>query len=167
VKRPSVSPAIKQIRLAGRFTVDYLKISFSISHFESDPLLSIKRVQEVEPRLLKDERSKVELGKKHKTPEWEVKGRIGSVEVSALADSGSDLEVLSASFCSQHKFKIDTSKSRTISLPGRGSVQSVGTVDLPFSFGSESKVYHRVFHVVRNCIHDVILGFPFLRPQRP
>ena len=104
--------------------------------------------------------------KRGETPEWEVAGRVGSIKVCALADSGSDLDVLSESFCSKHNLKIDKSKLRTIRLPKRGLVQSIGTVTLPFSFEGENGVYNRVFHVLKNCIHDVILGNRFLKATK-
>jgi hypothetical protein len=42
-------------------------------------------------------------------------------------------------------------------------ISIVGTATLPFSFAGETKKHVLTFHVLRNSVHDIVLGSPFLR----
>jgi len=94
--------------------------------------------------------------------EWFVPGSLRGVRVSAIPDSGSDLDIVSSDFVHRHGIKLDSSCTQTIRLPN-GMTRSIGTVSLPFSFDGEDSSVYRVFTVLPNCLHDVILSNTFLK----
>lgn len=57
---------------------------------------------------------------------------------------------------------MDSSCQKTIQLPN-GKTISTGTVSLPFLFEGEKSTFRRIFTVMPNCLHDVILSNSFLR----
>jgi Aspartyl protease len=94
--------------------------------------------------------------------EWFVPGSLGGFHVSAIPDTGSDLDIVSFDFVSRHGIKIDSSCAQNIRLPN-GITRSIGSISLPFSFDGENSLVHRVFIVLPNCLHDVILSNAFLK----
>lgn len=94
--------------------------------------------------------------------EWYVPGSLKGIHVSAIPDTGSDLDIVSADFVQRHGITIDSKPQRYIQLPN-GKTISIGTVSLPFLFEGEKSTFKRVFTVMPNCLHDVILSNSFLR----
>ena len=82
--------------------------------------------------------------------------------MSALVDSGSDLDIVSANFMQQHGLQLDSSERTDIQLPNK-VISSLGTITLPFSPDGETSIFHRKFYVLPSCTHDVILGHRFLK----
>jgi len=94
--------------------------------------------------------------------EWFVLGSLSGIRVSAIPDTGSDLDIVSVDFVKRHGITIDSASQRSIQLPN-GKTISIGTVSLPFLFEGEKSTFSRVFTVMPNCLHDVILSHSFLR----
>jgi hypothetical protein len=94
--------------------------------------------------------------------EWFILGSLKGVPVSAIPDTGSDLDIVSVDFVKSHGITIDSTSRRCIQLPN-GKTNSIGTVSLPFLFEGEKSTFSRAFTVIPNCSHDVILSHSFLR----
>jgi Aspartyl protease len=94
--------------------------------------------------------------------EWFVLGSLDGIRVSAIPDTGSDLDIVSVDFVRRHGITIDTTSQRFIQLPN-GKIIATSTVSLPFLFDGENSTFSRVFTVMPNCLHDVILSNSFLR----
>jgi hypothetical protein len=94
--------------------------------------------------------------------EWVIMGSLKGISVSAIPDTGSDLNIVSDHFIKSHGIKLDSESQRPIQLPNR-KIISTGTVSLPFSFEGEKSTFSIVFIVMPNCVHDVILSNSFLR----
>ena len=97
-----------------------------------------------------------------------VKSRIGlpgflnGTRVSAIADTGSEQNILSAKYVQDLALDVQHSLQAFI-LGNSDNVQSSGTVSLPWAFeDTPHKIYNILFHVLPGCIHDVILGDQFL-----
>ena len=98
--------------------------------------------------------------------QWEISGYLHGTKVKAIPDYGSDLDTISEAFARRNNLKIHMPSPKSalkIGLPTGGEIQSLGEVKLPFSFAGEPDVYTRTFTVVKNCIHDVVLGNKFLK----
>jgi hypothetical protein len=89
-------------------------------------------------------------------------GSLMGISVSAIPDTGSELNIVSDHFIKLHGIKLDSEFQRSIQLPNRETI-STGTVSLPFSFEGEKSTFSIVFTVMPNCVHDVILSNSFLR----
>jgi hypothetical protein len=94
--------------------------------------------------------------------EWFVLGSLQGIRISAVPDTGSDLDIVSDDFIKRHGIQIDSTSQKFIQLPN-GKVISTGTVSLLFSFKGEKSTFSRVFTIMLNCLHDVILSNLFLR----
>lgn len=99
-------------------------------------------------------------GKKWK---WEVPGSLNGFSIAALADTGSLYEIISDTLASELHLDIKHSEGRTLKLPQKGEIHTLGTITLPFSFLNESTSYSLVFHAVKDCTQKCILGKDFLR----
>jgi hypothetical protein len=91
-----------------------------------------------------------------------VPGTLRTAEILALADSGSDLDIMSIQFAHQHGFAVDSSQRQEVRLP-RGSVKTVGTVTMPFKFNCEDAHISRTFHVLPSCSYPIVFGSEFLK----
>ncbi|KAJ2983890.1 hypothetical protein NQ176_g375 [Zarea fungicola] len=95
--------------------------------------------------------------------EWpEVSGTLNKVAVGALPDWGSTVNAVSEDFAKRHGLEIDTNHVEAIPLLGGHVVESIGRVVGQFKFKGEKDTYRLEFNVLRNSLHDVILGRRFL-----
>ncbi|KAH9863013.1 hypothetical protein J1614_010683 [Plenodomus biglobosus] len=83
-------------------------------------------------------------------------------EIHAFPDNGSELDVVSRRFAKKHQLAVDGADVRTVVLPNGRKISTKGTVTLRFRFTGEKENFRRTFHVLKNSIHDVILGRSFL-----
>ncbi|KAK5698610.1 hypothetical protein LTR97_006256 [Elasticomyces elasticus] len=95
-----------------------------------------------------------------------ISGRLGHVEVSCLADRGAGRNIISHEYAKllgrPTKHNTHSARAKVILDNGKPA-KTIGLVTLPFSFSNEREVYHLEFHVMPNCVQDIILGSPFLR----
>ncbi|KAI8939336.1 hypothetical protein NX059_003127 [Plenodomus lindquistii] len=93
----------------------------------------------------------------------EVPGRLGPLQVTAIPDFGSSFNIISDSTALLLESNIDTHNARQFGLPNGASGSFLGTIEIPWSFsGEEDQAWTRVFHVLKNCVHPVMLGREFL-----
>jgi hypothetical protein len=59
-------------------------------------------------------------------------------------------------------FEINRKKRQKIRIGSGKMVQTIGTAYADFRFEGETAVYQLEFGIIPNCIHDIILGQPFL-----
>ncbi|KAK5725195.1 hypothetical protein LTR17_013147 [Elasticomyces elasticus] len=93
-------------------------------------------------------------------------GRLLHAKVACLADKGAGRNIISHEYVKSLDIpvKYTTPSIRHQAKLGNGKIaKTIGLVTLPFSFDSESEVHYLEFHVMPNCVQDVILGSPFLR----
>ena len=107
-------------------------------------------------------------------------GFINAKQVSAIADTGSAQNVISAAYASDLKLPIEYNSSsfqlgnsKTVKAIGKLKkaflhrhqiiIVITGTIRLPWAFAEDpAKTYDLLFHVLPTCIYDVILGSDFL-----
>lgn len=84
-------------------------------------------------------------------------------EVSAFPDVGAAANFIALRYVRSHGLTIN-SAARTLVKTAIGSaVDILGTITLPFVFRGEKKVHQVQFNVMREAVHDVIIGSPFLK----
>ncbi|KAK4454922.1 hypothetical protein QBC34DRAFT_391050 [Podospora aff. communis PSN243] len=93
---------------------------------------------------------------------WEVPGTLDGVPVDALPDWGSSVDAISEEFARKHEMEVEEADKLLIRLPGGSTAESYGRVMGRFQFQGETQVYERCFRVLRNSVHDMVLGRPFL-----
>lgn len=89
--------------------------------------------------------------------------RLEGKTVSTFPDTGATANFLSIRCAQQHGFKRGSHIGEKIKV-GNGALANVlGAITLPLSFRGEAKVHQVEFKVLANCVHDVVLGSPFLK----
>jgi hypothetical protein len=80
-------------------------------------------------------------------------------------------------YCAKHNFmredyalelglSIDCEDKSQVAIGSGKNVSTAGTVKTSFRFQDEPQSYSLTFHLLPNCIHNVILGKPFLKATR-
>lgn len=95
-----------------------------------------------------------------------IDGQIVDVRVTAFPDTGAAANFISLRFAERHSCVIDQTRERFVGLGDSSTARTLGTAKLPFSFAGESKKHDLVFNVLRESLHDVILGGSFLRTTK-
>lgn len=92
-----------------------------------------------------------------------VPARLEGKIVSAFPDTGAAANFLNIRYARRHGFNAGNHTGESVKIGNGSLVEVLGTMILPFSFAEESKVHQVEFKVLTNCIHDVVLGSPFLK----
>lgn len=100
------------------------------------------------PRIVRDLRLPVELD-----------GR----EISAFPDIGAAANFIALEYVCSHGLTVNSTARRFVRTAVGSVVDILGIVTLTISFKDEKEVHHLEFNVLRNAIHDVIIGSPFLK----
>ena len=92
-----------------------------------------------------------------------VSGRLQGADVSAFPDTGAAANYLSLPYTQLHGLAINKSARKSVKVGDGSMISVIGTTILPFSFAGELTRHNLTFHVLRNSVHDIILGSTFLR----
>lgn len=84
----------------------------------------------------------------------------------ALGDYCAKYNFINEKFAWKNRLNINYEKSTVINIGSSKKVTTAGTVSTPFRFKDETQTYLLTFHVLPKCIHDIILGKPFLKATR-
>ncbi|KKZ62126.1 hypothetical protein EMCG_03370 [[Emmonsia] crescens] len=94
--------------------------------------------------------------------EFYVPGMVEGIPVFAIPDFGSGFNIVSEELANQHGLTIDTGYTESYELPNGIIGGFIGTIRVAWSFLNEEATYNCVFHVMQNCICNMILGRDFL-----
>jgi hypothetical protein len=96
-------------------------------------------------------------------PEPSISGRLQGTDVSAFPDTGAATNYISLPYTQRHGLAINGNVQKSVRVGDGSLISVIGTTTLPFSFAGESTNHELTFHVLRNSVHDIILGSLFLR----
>jgi hypothetical protein len=118
------------------------------------------------PRRVADDDSRYhhKVKHEHSTRIFEVPCVLGSNRKhNALGDSGAKMNFMKEAVASSCGFKIDRTKRCSVRIGSGNVIQTTGSAIATFRFRSERTLYNLEFGLLPDCIHDVILGKPFLK----
>ncbi|KAG4436819.1 hypothetical protein IFR05_007709 [Cadophora sp. M221] len=93
---------------------------------------------------------------------FEVPGYINGRSEFAFPDSGSGYNLASSDYISRNNHPY-IEKQLEIALPNGNKVITAGVAHLEWSFEDAPQEVHKLeFHILKNCVHDILLGNPFL-----
>jgi hypothetical protein len=95
--------------------------------------------------------------------EPEILGFLHDTAVTFFPDNQSAYDIMSHDYAKRNHFEIMSSTKGKLRTARGAMVNTLGTVSRPIRFAGESETYMREFHVLPKCVHDIILGSPFLR----
>jgi len=96
---------------------------------------------------------------------YEVSGLLNEQLSSAFPDTGSDQNLLSRDYARRNNIAIipDCNGTTQIKSADGRLIPTIGTAQVSWSFEDSPHEKHMlVFHVLEQCVHDVLLGHPFL-----
>jgi len=85
---------------------------------------------------------------------------------NALGDSGAKWNFMKEDFAKRAGFSIDRGIKKDIKIGSGKTITTTGTIQATFQFKGENEEYPLIFHLLPKCIHDVILGNPFLKATK-
>jgi predicted aspartyl protease len=92
-----------------------------------------------------------------------ISGRLEGVNVSVFPDTGAAANFISLSYALHRGLTVNKNFKARVKVGNGLKVSVVGTTSLQFSFAGEQKTHNLTFHILRQSVHDVILGSLFLR----
>jgi hypothetical protein len=95
--------------------------------------------------------------------EPQISGFLSDIAVAFFPDNQSAHDIMSHDYAKCNHFKINCSDKGKLRTARGSQVNTLGTVSRTVRFAGESEEYIREFHVLPKCVHDIILGSPFLR----
>jgi predicted aspartyl protease len=153
-------------QVADDFVLNKVSVSTkhkNVSSTHLNPSKSVYLRSIVGPRNATLERTQTQTICPVSFPEPTISGRLQGANVSAFPDTGAATNYISLPYTQRHGLVINKNVQKSVKF-GDGSVISiVGTATLPFSFAGETKKHVLTFHVLRNSVHDIVLGSQFLR----
>jgi hypothetical protein len=90
----------------------------------------------------------------------------GKLTTNALGDSGAKCNFMRESFARRSGFSINRSTMIYVMVGSGKRTTTTGTIETTYQFSGESDKHTLVFHLLPKCVHDVILGNPFLKATR-
>jgi hypothetical protein len=95
--------------------------------------------------------------------EPEIPGYLNDTAVAFFPDNQSAHDIVSYDYAKRNHLKINSSTKGRLQTAKGSHVNTLGTVSRTVRFSGEPEEYIREFHVLPKCVHDIILGSPFLR----
>jgi hypothetical protein len=83
--------------------------------------------------------------------------------IEALPDKCAKYNFMKESEAKRLRLAINRDITCTIAMTRNNIIKTVGVVVAPFTFWGETESHPLEFHLLRDCIHDIILGKPFLK----
>ncbi|KAF2730704.1 hypothetical protein EJ04DRAFT_32147 [Polyplosphaeria fusca] len=87
----------------------------------------------------------------------------GAHHFNALGDYCAKANFMREGFARQIGLSIDHNCTSSVIVGSGKKISTVGKVEAPFRFKDEKQQYPLTFHILPNCIHNVILGRLFLK----
>lgn len=97
---------------------------------------------------------------------YEIPGFIGNNQTNALGDTAGRYNFMRVSYAENWALPIQRSSSIPIKVSQTRVIKTVGIVEAPFKFKGETETHKLVFHLLPESLHDVILGYKFLKATR-
>jgi hypothetical protein len=82
--------------------------------------------------------------------------------IDAFPDNGAEVDFISSQFAKNSRFSINSAETQKITLPNGREITTEGTTSLSFRIKGEKEVFKRKFHVLKDLVHDIVLGRAFL-----
>lgn len=94
---------------------------------------------------------------------YEIPCELGDNSTNALGDYGASRNFMREDYAIRHGFSINRTKSSNTTVGSGKQIKTVGTATATFKFTGEKEIHQLKFHLLPNCIHDVIIGKAFLK----
>jgi predicted aspartyl protease len=92
-----------------------------------------------------------------------IPGLVGHLMVKALPDTGAKYNFMKESHAKRLGLPIQRGTTHSITITKAKTIKTVGVVVAPFTFQGETESHLLKFHLLQDCVHDVILGKAFLK----
>jgi hypothetical protein len=139
----------------------------SVPYPETSPYPKPQRPIRVEGQPLEPQAKTSTSQRQLEIPGWlrgsDSRNFVFGTPLSAIPDFGSSFDIIAESLALRLYLQLESSNAKRFSLPSRATKTFLGTVTLEWQFAEESEGHLRVFHVMKNCVHPIVLGRQFLK----
>ena len=100
---------------------------------------------------------------------YEIPGFVGDLShdmIRALPDTGARYNFMKESYAKRLRLPVQRDITCSISVNKARTIKTVGVVTAPFTFRNETESHQLTFHLLSDCVHDVILGKAFLKATK-
>lgn len=94
---------------------------------------------------------------------FEIPCIVAKHSTKSLGDYGAKQNFMSESYALRLGLSIDRTTVHKVTIGSGKYVNTTGTVSAPFRFKKEHETYDLKWHLLPNCIHDIVLGKQFLK----
>lgn len=97
---------------------------------------------------------------------FEIPCQLAEHSTNAVGDYGAKRNFMKEKYAISLGLPISQNATCEITIGSGNQVTTTGTATVPFRLSSENEVHNLEFQLLPNCIHDVIIGKPFLKLTR-
>lgn len=87
----------------------------------------------------------------------------GRIIANSLGDSGARFNFMKEGFARRSGLSINRNAKMKVRIGSDKMVTTAGTIETSYQFTGESEKHTLVFQLLPKCLHDIILGNPFLK----
>ncbi|CAI7611594.1 unnamed protein product [Penicillium glandicola] len=115
------------------------------------------------PYMLQESESKSALSNNHEVRIFEIPCQLAEHYTNAVGDYGAKANFMKEEYAVSLGLPISQNATCKVTIGSGKQVTTVGTATVPFRFSGDNEVHHLEFQLLPNCIHNVIIGKPFLK----
>jgi predicted aspartyl protease len=91
-----------------------------------------------------------------------ISGHLNGADVSVFPDTGAAANFISLPYAQRRGLAVDENLRAHVKVGNGWPIPIIGTTRLQFAFAGEPEIHSLTFHVLRQSVHDIILGSAFL-----
>ncbi|KAF2820691.1 hypothetical protein CC86DRAFT_116678 [Ophiobolus disseminans] len=97
---------------------------------------------------------------------YEIPSLLNGRHVKALGDTCAKRNFMREDYAVRCGFNVDRDSAMSVAIGSGRKLTTTGVASVRFRFENEPEIYSLCFHLLPNCIYDVILGKPFLKATK-
>jgi hypothetical protein len=110
-----------------------------------------------------ESQSKLALSNDREERIFEIRCQLAEHSTHAVGDYGAKKNFMKEGYVLRLGLPISRNAACKVTIGSGKQVTTVGATSVPFRFSGEDKVHNLEFQLLPNCIHNVIIGKPFLK----
>jgi predicted aspartyl protease len=148
-----------------KFTFSPTELRQLLSSKSTRPFYAVERLKRIELGLRQD-RPKADVMNDERMYIPGFLAHLPQFTVKALPDTGAKYNFMKESQAKELGVPIQRDIIRSVIVTKAKTIRTVGVVVAPFTFQGETESHLLKFHLLKDCVHDIILGKAFLKATK-
>lgn len=142
----------------------YNSLEYEYTRFEEQ---FMELLWETKPSTNSGQDHPTKISDKVQVTTYEIPGLLSEAyTVSALGDTAAKYNFIKEDYAVQLGIPIERGRPETVTIRNGHKVTTTGKLQADFNFQGEAEAHSLTFHLLPDCIHDVILGKAFLKATK-